>query len=182
MKKEKTTKATPQAQETVEINNFDLTIGELAEIAKSYPAGTKFSFNELDNNSNDYGDEQIKSDLAFMNDFRFIVEHYAIGDLAEDPDRIRNIRYATEQEILDADLLNPNIVQLSYENDMLEPSQSQFINEMRYHNAQIAENMAEMFRRGISAMLEYNTQCIANMTATNNKVMCDITKCKMGDK
>ena len=48
------------------------------------------------------------------------------------------------------------------------------IDEIRQHNMYVAECMAEMHRREISALLEYNTQCLAHFGVQTNKVMCNI--------
>lgn len=76
-----------------------------------------------------------------------------------------DIRKVDNNEIMDMNLLKPNGFIIEYEQKKLTPYARNLIDEMRVHNAEVAEQYGEMQRRAMLAMLEYQTQCISMMTA-----------------
>ena len=70
-------------------------------------------------------------------------------------------------------VLAPNPEEAEFES-LLHPDQKLCIDEIRHHNAYVAECLGEMHRREIAALLEYNTQCLAHFGFDTNRVMCQI--------
>jgi hypothetical protein len=69
--------------------------------------------------------------------------------------------------------MTPNSAELNFEN-MLMPNQLTTLDEIRHHNAYVAECMGELHRREIAALLEYQTQCMAHFGIQTNRSMCAI--------
>lgn len=84
------------------------------------------------------------------------------------------IRAAKGEDLLTAPILMPNKGELDFEARNLNPNQSYMLDEIRKHNAYVAECMAEMHRREIAAFLEYNTQMLAQFGYETNRVMCEV--------
>jgi hypothetical protein len=83
-------------------------------------------------------------------------------------------RENSADKVLGAPVMNPTAGQLKYEDNYLLPNQREIIDEIRHHNVYMAECMAEMCRRGVSAMLEYNTQVLSHFAHGTTKDMCKI--------
>ena len=88
---------------------------------------------------------------------------------------INGIRRTSSDNLVEPSVMMPNDNELKYEGTQLAFNQVKIIDEIRQHNMYVAECMAEMHRREIAALLEYNTQCLAHFGAETNKVMCVIT-------
>lgn len=86
----------------------------------------------------------------------------------------RAVRGASSDHLIDAPIMNPNKVQLDFENRELHPYQTSMIDEIRVQNACVVESLTELYRRQLAALLEYNTQCMAHLTTRTNAVMCEI--------
>jgi hypothetical protein len=87
---------------------------------------------------------------------------------------IPTLRYGTADKLLGAPIMKPNSDAFEYEDNYLLPNQREIIDEIRHHNVYMAECMAELCRRGVSAMLEYNTQVISHFARETTKDMCKI--------
>lgn len=103
-----------------------------------------------------------------------IMNKYDIGFYSEDPKRAPNIRYNSADRVLGAPIMVPHEGALEYEESYLLPNQRALIDEIRHHNVYMAECMAEICRRGISAMLEYNTQILSHFAHETSIDMCKI--------
>jgi len=98
---------------------------------------------------------------------------YGVNETA--PEIIHGMRHSpVDQIIYQTKVCHPNALQLDYEATMLGNNQCAIIDEMRHHNAYVAECIAEMTRRQVSALLEYNTQAMANFAVATKKDMCVI--------
>ena len=90
------------------------------------------------------------------------------------PEMISTFRSGPADKLLGAPIMTPNTGALEYEENYLLPNQVAIIDEIRHHNVYMAEAMAELCRRGISAMLEYNTQILSHFARETTKDMCVI--------
>lgn len=84
------------------------------------------------------------------------------------------IREVNTEFLTEAPIMMPSREELNLENIDLSPRQNATIDEIRHHNAYVAECMGELHRREIAALLEYQTQCMARFGFETNKTMCDI--------
>lgn len=96
------------------------------------------------------------------------------GIAYENYDYLKAIRNTSADNLANGPLLDPNEGELSFERNNLMPYQQELLAEMRAHNASIAESFGELHRREIAALLEYNTQCLAQFAHATNKDMCII--------
>lgn len=116
--------------------------------------------------------EQGKKDFV-----DYSVKKYLFGVNETVPELIHGMRHEPiDKVIYDTKVCIPNAMQLDYEAAMLSPNQCGMIDEMRHHNAYVAECIAEMTRRQVSALLEYNTQAMANFAIATKKDMCHIVE------
>lgn len=90
------------------------------------------------------------------------------------PEMISTFRSGPADKLLGAPIMTPNTEALEYEENYLLPGQVELIDEIRHHNVYMAECMAEVCRRSISAMLEYNTQVLSRFAHATTKEMCKI--------
>jgi hypothetical protein len=100
-----------------------------------------------------------------------VMKSYLFGRV-DNEGYVDNLRHCTTDSILDGSLITPNKTELCFEQRHLYPEQESIINEIRYHNVEMAEVMAEIYRRQMAALLEYNTQVLAHFATENNKIMC----------
>ena len=84
------------------------------------------------------------------------------------------LRTTSTDSLICVEVMSPNEGELKFENHLLSPHQACTIDEIRHHNAYVAECLGELHRREIAALLEYNTQCLAHFGIETNKTMCDI--------
>ena len=104
-----------------------------------------------------------------------VAKVYTLGLTAEVPEFANMIRVASSDAIINGEgVMSPIPEELAFEKSFLHPNQKRTIDEIRKHNAYVAECLGEMHRRGISALLEYQTQCLAHGMIDTNKVMCEI--------
>lgn len=103
-----------------------------------------------------------------------VAKVYTLGLTAEMPEFANIIRTTSSDAIIGVEVMSPVPEELAYEKSLLHPDQKKTIDEIRKHNAYIAECLSEMHRREISALLEYQTQCLAHGMIDTNKVMCEI--------
>ena len=193
MKNKKFMKETP----VIETKPIRGSVGEFIELLKDFDPAAKFELNGAANInfdlegqpvtttikpiSNDNA-ELIEDDFFFdecncckdKSSEDFIMDAYLFGAAEQDPEFVRMVRHNNGDFLTEAPVMMPNKEQLSYEANNLFPIQNLTIQDIRNHNAMITELMAEMHRREIAALLEYNTQCLANFGAASNKEMCRI--------
>lgn len=101
-----------------------------------------------------------------------VMDGYLFGFSDMCPEYLNQIRHATSDSIIESPVMMPDKEELLFEGKELIPNQVLCIDEIRQHNMYVAECLAEMYRRQISALLEYNTQCMAHFGVQTNKVMC----------
>lgn len=102
------------------------------------------------------------------------IELHVNGTLYNNHEQLKNIRNMSSDSITAYEIMAPNPFEYEYEINELHPNQAAMIDEIRKHNAFMAECMAELHRREISALLEYNTQCLAHFGVETNRDMCVI--------
>lgn len=83
------------------------------------------------------------------------------------------IREVNAEFLTEAPIMMPNREELNLEKTLM-PNQNMTLDEIRYHNAYVAECMGELHRREIAALLEYQTQCMAHFGIQTNRCMCEI--------
>ena len=103
-----------------------------------------------------------------------IMNKHLFGASEVSDEFMRSFRNTYTDRLIDASVMNPTTAELAFEKNSLYPNQNAMIDEIRHHNMFVAECMSEMYRRQITALLEYNTQCIAHFAANTNKCMCEI--------
>ena len=96
-------------------------------------------------------------------------------------DMLNDIRKTNSDTLIEGPLQTPNALEINRECE-LNPNQYFILDEIRAHNAYMAECLGELHRREIAALLEYNTQCLAHFGLETNKTMCDIVDNYKGDK
>lgn len=107
------------------------------------------------------------------------MQNYLFG--INDKTFIEGVRMAPAETLMQASVLIPNREQLCYERNHLHPYQNVMLDEIRNQNIFVAEQMAEIYRRQMSALLEYQTQCMAMFAESTNKTMCVIVDDTIGD-
>ena len=107
------------------------------------------------------------------------MQNYLFG--ITDKPFIEGVRMAPAETIMQASVLVPNREQLCYERNHLHPYQNVMLDEIRNQNMFVAEQMAEIYRRQMSALLEYQTQCMAMFAESTNRTMCVIVDDVIGD-
>lgn len=106
-----------------------------------------------------------------------VMDGHLYGMIDTNPNFVDAIRRVPTDDIIDTPLMMPNRQELQFEGKELLPTQLLCIDEIRQHNMYVAECMAELYRRQIAGLLEYNTQCLAHFGIEANKVMCEIVEC-----
>lgn len=103
-----------------------------------------------------------------------VMGNHLFGFYNEYPEFVDDIRHIPSDRIIETPVMMPYKKELYFEGDNLKFNQILCIDEIRQHNMYVAECMAELYRRQIAGLLEYNTQCLAHFGAETNKVMCTI--------
>lgn len=117
----------------------------------------------------------ITDESAYEDTHADIIMRNHLSGIARDNHNFLNgMRDAFTDKLIESPVMNPTKDQLAYEEEMLHPYQSRLLDEMREHNNYVSEAMAELYRRQLSAILEYNTQCIAHFGLASNRSMCEI--------
>lgn len=104
----------------------------------------------------------------------FVLSDYTYGLGWDDDNFNKYMRSSEADALLKSPVMAPYHKELQYEGKQLTFNQVKTIDEIRQHNIYVAECMAEMHRREIAALLEYNTQCLAHFGVETNKEMCEI--------
>lgn len=110
-----------------------------------------------------------------------VMDGHLYGKAFEDNAFAKAIRRCHADDIIDTPLMMPNRQELQFEGKELLPTQLLCIDEIRQHNMYVAECMAELYRRQIAGLLEYNTQCLAHFGIETNKVMCTMVDSVIDD-
>lgn len=180
------------------------TIGELMEILKQFPQDAKYDLDgSITIDDYNMGDDCVcnakinplasePDDLQYLEEYTPSIKPlppqsdeadsllnpvqklHCYGLSYDDYEFGNKVRRASGNELFDSNISYPNSSELNFEGDELAYPQLVQINEIRQHNAYVAELMAEIHRREIAALLEYNTQCLAHLTTVSNKCMCEI--------
>ena len=194
MKKNKKFMKTTPVTETKNTTPVPGSVGEFIELLKEFPADEKFTVNGSigigDYDTIHYSIEPTKSvDEAVLD----AINNLSIDDTIDEYDESDNvfmelhkhgigygnadfadsIRLASTDELLSSPIMNPNTMQIKFEG-VLHPNQYLILDEIRAHNVEVAEALAELHRREIAALLEYNTQCLAHFGINTNNSMCEI--------
>lgn len=119
-------------------------------------------------------DEEQAAIVAKDSFAKNIMDKYSYGFDYANPEMLSALRSDSADKVLGAPIMKPNIGTLEYEENYLLPNQREMIDEIRHHNVYIAECMAEVCRRSVSAMLEYNTQILSHFAHATTKDMCRI--------
>lgn len=97
---------------------------------------------------------------------------YHHGFATTNPGLIMNIRRDNMDEFYNnCKVCSPNPDRDMFESECMSQDQRMFLNTMRMNNAVMAEYLTESFRRGLTALLEYNTQAASNVMY---HTMCEI--------
>ncbi len=107
------------------------------------------------------------------NDIENTIATHVLGIATDNHNFLEVIRQMPGDTMMSSPVLAPNSEEANFES-MLHPDQQLCLNEIRHHNAYVAECLGEMHRREIAALLEYNTQCLAHFGFDTNRVMCQI--------
>lgn len=186
----------------VESNYGPGTIGEFIDLLKQFPADGKFVLNgtadididgigefkdectkatiypresqDICNECMDDLDERCIADECDTTYEDKVMKAHLSGIARDHHDYLDGIRDAFTDELVESPIMNPNKDQLNFERNDLHPYQARVLDEIRMHNMHVAECMAEMYRRQMAAILEYNTQCLSMITDASNKCMCSI--------
>lgn len=171
-------------------NNPSGSVGEFIELLKGFPPDAQFtidgevSINGIENTDGELKDYSIKSrnneltnpsldtiiDDTKKYDKNDVLYHHMFGEK-----EITNaVRAKLSEDLLSDDIMNPYPSQIEYENQNLLVKQQEMFDEIRQKNTIVVENLAELYRRQLAALLEYNTQCLSNMVTTNNKIMVTV--------
>lgn len=137
-----------------------------------YPKGTCNGITDDVENSAYEGDIYVNGEIADRSDD--VMKAYLTGIAHDNSNFITAIRETSTDSIINASIMTPNPGQLAFEKAFLQPGQASILNEIRHHNAYMAECLGELHRREISALLEYNTQCLAHFGIESNVTMCEI--------
>lgn len=104
------------------------------------------------------------------------IRDYAYGIGYDNNTFMNAIRDASSDALVGEPIVVPNDAQIDFETNNLLPNQYFNLDEIRKHNMYVAECLGELHRREISALLEYNTQCLAHFGVETNKTMCSIVE------
>ena len=151
-------------QDTISCSNSDPLEDEAVVNAVADLLGVRHECEDGSCTSCDEPDEEMSYEDEVMNGHIFGIN---------DSEFIDSIRHVSSEYLLTSPITMPNKEQLNLERQ-LGLEQFLTLDEIRNHNAFIAENLAEMHRREIAALLEYQTQCLAHFGLATNRVMCDI--------
>ena len=200
-KKKKFGKVTP----VIETKNEPIipgSVGEFIELLQQFPSDGKFTLN----GSVDIDSEKINNDSqgvtiyprenpdmnnevcnceecdcdesSYEND---VMKEYLYGATKDGIKLADFVKHMSSDDLINAPLMVPNKNELDYELTQLHPMQGIAIDEIRQHNAYVAECLSEMHRRELMALLEYNTQCLAHFGVETNKTMCNIVSSAIDD-
>lgn len=180
------------------------TVGEFIELLKTFPADGKFTLNGnvdiknvgmFDDNGEPVNvtiypteSENICNECAEALDERCITDEceceetyedmvmkYHLSGVARDNyDYLKEMRDSFTDSLIESPVMNPIKDELEFERNGLTHEQGLQLAEIRMHNNHVAECMGEMYRRQVSALLEYNTQCLAHIMGATNRSMCEI--------
>lgn len=179
-------------------------VGEFIELLKEFPADGKIDLNgtihiskdaggatiyprepvveyregvdieSCNNNASDNLDSEEAVEVARESYADHIAGKFCLGFDHSNPEMISTFRSGPADKVLGAPIMTPNTAALEYEENYLLPNQCAIIDEIRHHNVYMAECMAELCRRGVAAMLEYNTQVLSHFARETTKDMCKI--------
>ena len=196
MKKNKKLKEITPVVETVTSEPIPGSVGSFIELLKQFPEDSKFTIEgaacvgvdgggeyEIKSNPNltkvDMSDAEEEcccecdncdeTEDAMLN----TIATHVLGIATDNHDFLKVIRQMPGDHMMASPVLAPNPEEAEFES-LLHPDQKLCIDEIRHHNAYVAECLGEMHRREIAALLEYNTQCLAHFGFDTNRVMCQI--------
>ena len=179
-------------------------VDEFIEILKQFPGDAKFNLNGIASVDGYIGDDHVEArifnpstlnqseDEPFFNypedgciadECECNIDHeeqnpvmngHLFGIADTDATFLKEVRHISADKLTELPVVMPNKNELVFEGELLELPQLMCIDEIRQHNMYIAECMAEIHRREIAALLEYNTQCLAHFGIVTNKCMCTI--------
>ena len=190
--------------EQVEVNHEKGSVGEFIELLKTFPQDGKIDLNgniniskgdsgviiypqdpeyrNSDNESEDKSESAIEADKEFINYANDILDKFSYGFGYADPNMITTFRNGPSDKLLGAPIMVPHPEELDYEDHFLLPHQRAMLDEIRHHNVYVAEAMGELCRRGVSAILEYNTQVLSQFAKETTRDMCIVINKGASDK
>lgn len=198
--------------ELIQVEHEKGSVGEFIELLKSFPADGKINLHgsiniekidedgevsgvniypqcpdycECNSESDDEHELTPEEEEANFNSAVHasnVLNKFTYGFDNAEPNMISTIRNGSTDKLIGAPIMVPHLDALDYEESYLLPNQVAMIDEIRHHNVYMAECMAELCRRGISAMLEYNTQVLAHFARESTKDMCIIVNNGTADK
>lgn len=192
-KNKKFDKTTPVAKT---IDNFKPgTVGEFIALLSEFPkdgefelGGKAFIKNIFDENNKPHNivihprDEVVPTEQPANDDYIEYADPVKINDAIDNnfyygcvnphsKSFISVLRRRASDDLIEMDICKPSDCEKEWEKNVFSPEQLNKIDEIRHKNAVMAESMAEIYRRQISAILEYTLQ--ANLQFTN-KTMCTL--------
>ena len=117
--------------------------------------------------------DDVECDCDEYEESTFMKLH-SYGISYNNPEFLNSMREAPTEYLTAHPIATPNNMQIDFESVTLNPNQYFILDEIRAHNAEMAEVLGELHRREIAALLEYNTQCLAHFGVATNKSMCEI--------
>ena len=162
-------KLTLDGKVDVDISNTDKTFEDGNTAVSIYPRINDDA--EYDNKEID-SEESVEAAKESFEDY--VAGKFYLGFDHSDCGMISTLRSGPADKVLGAPIMTPNTGALEYEENYLLPNQRDMIDEIRHHNVYVAECMAEICRRSVSAILEYNTQIISHFAQSTTKDMCTI--------
>ena len=109
-----------------------------------------------------------------------VLDGYFFGLAVDHPEVVLDMRAMNGNALTEAGVMVPTKEELAYESQLL-PYQQDMIDQIRRNNMYVAECCAEIHRREIAALLEYQTQCIARFGVETNRDMCIIVNPEVED-
>lgn len=103
-----------------------------------------------------------------------VTDNYYYGCV--DPDSgtpIAGLRRRVSDSLMEINICRPNTITRAWEKEVFSQEQLNTIEEIRCNNAIMAENMAEIYRRQISAILEYSLQANLQFAKKTMCTLCD---------
>lgn len=186
----------------VPIDAISGSVDEFREILKQFPGDAKFTLNGTASIDGYVGDDHIEATIykpstcnpsenepffnypeegcitdeceCYDDNRNLVMDGHLYGIADADVTFLKEARHVSADQLVETPLMVPTNEELKYEGKLLALPQVMCIDEIRQHNMYVAECMAEIHRREIAALLEYNTQCLAHFGAITNKVMCTI--------
>lgn len=166
--------------------NGNITVGDInfdddGNVVQDSGSSTTVKISDLTSDAN-IADEQMEEiNCGNQNDEienPYDKEHKVIANyLYGNPELFKIASHTVSDDLFATSICYPGVNTQLFESAILSPSQKELVDEIREKNMLMATMLAEQYRRGLSAMFEYNLQCMYMYGRT----MCSIVDKKDDD-